>query len=439
MREAAGIPGYQLAPDAELVFETPENGFSHFFGYYDKSPLDASGSRLLCHRVAFDARDIEAGDTADVGFWSVDSEVFTKLGTTRTFNWQQGSMLQWLPPDFASRVIYNDLRNNAFVSVIVDTASGRENVIPYPVYAVHPSGKFALCANYERLRYCRPGYNYLGVDRSEWDRPLHPDDGIFRLDLTTGKLERIIRTPDLVRLRPRRDFEGASHWLEHMMWNPSGTRFAFFHRWERPGAGHKTRLLTAGPDGSGVHLFPDSGFYSHMGWRTDREFTIFALEGSRQVQRTIAVRANPFAKALLRPPYRLYKRLTGRAGQETLLPTAVYLEMTDGVDKSGPLCPRQLTENGHNTWSSDGRWMLTDTYQDTASNRQLLLYDRKDDIVIPLGAFHSPFNDCGYRCDLHPRWSRDESKVIVDSAHNGRTRQMVVLRIDRVMENAEAS
>ena len=88
----------QVAPWARVMFSTPAD-HSHFFGYYHESPLSADGCYLLAHRVTFDGREVDAADRAEVGLFDLRDGSWRTLGSTAAFNWQQGSMLQWLGPD----------------------------------------------------------------------------------------------------------------------------------------------------------------------------------------------------------------------------------------------------------------------------------------------------------------------------------------------------
>ena len=99
-----------------IVFKTTEPGF-HFFGYYDKSPLDRPADRLLVHRAHFNAyRMPREEDEIEIGFFTLKNSSYQKLCTTRAYNWQQGSQLQWMPPDYQSRIIFND-REKAWLDV----------------------------------------------------------------------------------------------------------------------------------------------------------------------------------------------------------------------------------------------------------------------------------------------------------------------------------
>ena len=105
----------------ELVFKTPADQH-YFFGYYDKSALDKNGRFLLAHNPSFIDRPPEPDDEIPIGFFDINdpSGKFIKLTTTRAWNWQQGSMLQWMGPDHETKIIYNDRVNDKFVSIIYD-------------------------------------------------------------------------------------------------------------------------------------------------------------------------------------------------------------------------------------------------------------------------------------------------------------------------------
>ncbi len=53
---------------------------------------------------------------------------------------------------------------------------------------------------------------------------------------------------------------------------------------------------------------------------------------------------------------------------------------------------------------------------------------------VTLGRFHQPPELHGeWRCDLHPRFSLDDRKVIFDSTHGGNGRQMYMIDIEEVI------
>jgi Tol biopolymer transport system component len=81
-----------------------------------------------------------------------------------------------------------------------------------------------------------------------------------------------------------------------------------------------------------------------------------------------------------------------------------------------------LREDGHCSFSPDGRWVLNDTYPDGHHKRTLMLVRARR----PRSASTSPGccrpSHAGggeIRCDLHPRWSRDGRRICIDSVHDG--------------------
>ena len=83
----------------------------YFFGYYDKSPWDASGRYILCMRAKDTWTEPDPkGEVEILLLNSEDEYAFRVLSKTRTWNVQQGCMAQWLGPDYSSKIIYNDLR-----------------------------------------------------------------------------------------------------------------------------------------------------------------------------------------------------------------------------------------------------------------------------------------------------------------------------------------
>jgi len=89
-----------------------------------------------------------------------------------------------------------------------------------------------------------------------------------------------------------------------------------------------------------------------------------------------------------------------------------------------------LREDGHCTFSPDGRWVLNDTYPDVYDKRTLMIVRAADGRRRDLARLRSPKAQWWgeIRCDLHPRWSRDGRQVCIDSVHEG-TRQMYVVDV----------
>ncbi len=414
-----------------IVFRTRGPGF-HFFGYYDKSPLDRAGRRLLTLHGRFPSnRMFSVDDIVEVGFWSLGDAEYHRIADTRAFNWQQGSQLQWLGPDFDSRIIFNDRDGDRFISRVVNVADGSEETLPFAVYTVHPAATSAICINYERLYFPRLGYSYQGIANEKWNRPLVEGDGLFRLDLASGAVELVVETEQMVGRNPVSSMEGACHYLEHAMFNPDGSRFAFLHRWLLPDGGIYGRLYTADEWGRDIRCLHDVGYISHFGWRGSGELTAWGRPKSTVSDLR---RSRWISRYVIKPLLPLYHQIfTAQSSARRRLLRDTYLQFDDGGQSSGVLAPGvEFLDDGHCSWRpGDPRWMLTDTYQDKESNRHLLLYDAEKNEAIEIGRFYSLPETCdsGWRTDLHPRWGHSGRLVCIDSTHEDGERHQYVLDV----------
>ncbi|RLE80637.1 MAG: hypothetical protein DRJ51_05465 [Thermoprotei archaeon] len=367
----------------------------HFFGYYDKCPWDSTGRYMLALEVGFMDRPPSPSDRVTIGIIDlVEDNRWIPIAETRAWNWQQGCMLQWLPSAPHRRIIYNDRRDRKFISIVMDVWSREKYELPLPVYALSPDGRYALTLNFSRLQWARPGYGYPGVP-DPWRADPHPKhDGIYLMDLESGNYELIISLNEIVKFKPKLSMKKTVHWFNHLLFNKSGNRFVFLHRWRRGKQEWYTRMLTADRDGTDLYCVADDDMVSHFDWRDSKHILAWAHQydvGDR---------------------FFLFRDLS----REREI-------VGEGV----------LTRNGHCSYSPDGRWILTDTYPDSENMRSLFLYDTKKEKLITLGKFFSPPELRGeIRCDLHPRWSRDGKKVCIDSAHEG-SRQVYVVDVSKIV------
>ena len=430
------MKNYEIYNNYKIAFETPDDGYSYFFGYYDKSPLNKDNTKLLAHRVSFDGRDVQDGDIAEIGYFDVSLKEFVKLDETLAWNWQQGAQLQWLPPKYDEVVIYNSVVNDKFISIIYNIKTDHKRVIPFPIYVVHPNGKEALGVNYERHYWCRPGYNYQNIKNKKWDIPNHEEDGIYKINLETGEVNLLVKIKDIVNNQKLPEFDTCNNWLEHIMFNPSGDRFMFFHRWHEGGVDY-TRLYTANSnDGNGLYFYPDNRFYSHAYWRNDKELTIWTMEPkgnyNEQKERSIIqfIKSIIFLRTILRQIYRyVLKPLLPQKTIDKISPPSRLINFIDETVRYEVIGGGDLSCNGHNSWSKDENTILNDSYDDEKGYRHLELFDVKSKNLTRIGRFYSTYNSCGYRADLHPRFSFDEKYIIIDSAHKEKKKILLLRNI----------
>jgi len=382
-------------PQLESMCVTPGPG-SYFFGYYEKSPWSPSGRKMLACRASFEDRAPEAQDILELGVIDLAGNAgFTPFARTRAWNWQQGCMLQWLDEN---RVAFNDRRDGQFTGVIVDLPSGKESLLPRPIYTVVSGGRLAVSLNFARLHRLRPGYGYAGVDDVNARVEAPADDGVWLMDMTSGEVSLIYSVAqarsDLGDQAPAQ----GHHWFNHAQVAPGGQRMAFMHRWQTNVSGAwATRLVTIDTQGHNPYSLVHNGMCSHYDWRDDQHLLAFS-----------------------------------RVRQSSTLRDGFHV-FTDQTRTFTTVAPQELGSDGHCSYSPDRQWIMNDTYPDeTDGCRSLMLIRAADLHIIDVGRFYGPFPDrVENRCDLHPRWNRDGRQICIDSVHEGR-RAMYIMDVSEI-------
>src|SRR5690606_7996234 len=238
------------------------DGEETFFGYYDKSPLSADGNTIAFHASRRDTKENpSASDSISLCLYDLKRKTVKKIGETSSYNWQQGARLQWLSE---AKLIYNFF-DGTYKARIVDIKSEGDKSIDYPVYDCYKD-EYSLTLNFQRLDALSPDYGYRNLARMD-DEKLKDEqnDGIFYIDLETGKRELIISLSQLKQIAPDSEMEKALQSVNHIMISPDGRKFMFIHRYF-VGLRRYDRLFVAERDGSNLKLLASDEMVSHCCW-----------------------------------------------------------------------------------------------------------------------------------------------------------------------------
>lgn len=390
---------YAISPkiksEGNIIRVSPNEIGEYFFGYYDKSPWDAIGRYMLCMRAKDTWSEPDPIVEAEILLFDTTDGKFGQIAKTKTWNVQQGCMAQWLGPDFSSRIIYNDLRDGKYSSVIKELNSGKERVLPMPVYTVSADGKTALTLDFSRLHSLRLGYGYSALPEKTKGITLPDTTCIWKMDIETGEVVELLKYTDFAKFQPRPEMQevGSVHKVNHLMLSPNGKRFMVLYRWFC-GQRKYTRLITCNVDGSDMYVLSDDDMVSHCYWKNDEE--IIAFERKKEFG----------------PGYYLMK---------------------DKTQEWKHIWP-QLSNDGHPSYCpTDNSLVVFDTYPSRSRIQEVKLC-RDTDVEAKnlkvIARVFSPFKyDNDTRCDLHPRWSRDGKKICFDSVFEGH-RGLYVVNVD---------
>ncbi len=410
--------------DSLVVVKLTSGPKQHWFGYYDKLQVDPTGRYVLACEGDHFFRSPQVEDTLRIGIIDLTkNNKWTEIGTTTAWSWQQTCMLQWIPGS-EEEVIWNDRGENGVISRVYNVKTGEMRILPKAIYTLSPDGTFALCVDFDRLQFFRPGYGYASSSAKEWEKA-PTQEGIYKMNLQTGDSELIISYADIAKLGGvASTYASDFHWFNHLLINPAGDRFIFLNR-SRPVADiedmrefvtqhpayqkkgfssvYSTRAITADINGANLYLLNNSGQFSHFIWKGTEEICAWAVPEDRE--------------------------------------TAGFYVFNDRSKDYYSVGEDIMTHNGHNTYVSGTayEWILNDTYPLGGDRLQeLYVFHVPTNKKVSLGTFHEPAEYSGeWRCDLHPKSSSDGKYVLFDSTHGGDGRQVYMVEIREVIRDIE--
>lgn len=386
---------FNLAP-----VRMPADGGRHVFcGYYDLSAFDTEDRRLLALRYPGGLETPPRDARAQAGFYDLQKTppVFIPFAETLCWNWQQGSRMRWWPAMGSDAVVYNDVVDGRYATVFADAVTGKRlHTLPRASYEIHAAGKYALSLDFSRLHRLRPGYGYGQLPDTTAGCDLPDDNGIWSLDLTTGKERRLFSLRDLAAIVPDPSMDAAEHYINHISMAPDGKHFVFFHLWLTKQAQRRySRLFLAKANGSGLTLLNHRGHVSHYTWLDNHEVLVTTFVEEHRMR------------------YVCYR--------------------VDSGAFSGIIGLNELDWDGHPSILAPGI-LITDTYPDEKRDQYLVVYERDKRRAHRVARWNMPLEFKGeVRCDLHPNVGDSGRRVAVNIVHQGR-RAIAILETAAILE-----
>lgn len=424
------------------VFKTPSKDYSEWFGYYNYDTLNENQTKILCARTPLDGVRPEKGMQVELGYYNIATKTWNHIGYSDSWNWQQGAMLQWLPTANGDEcVIYNSSKDNHLISRIVNIDTGLVKDIDWPIYGITPDGKHSIALEMHRSYWCR-AYHYASVANKEYDGSVYESDGIFEIDLLNNTRKRIIPIQDIIAIDSKDNFSECKHWLEHIMINPAGTKFCFLHRYSPVDNvySYQTRLFIADIDGSNLRIVPGWQDYqwSHFGWKDNDDFVIYTVKKGRWQN------VKGFRELFHSRPFSLYEVVKKFiVGISTRLPYEIErsilktrrLYQVYNLDKCNNAVLIDTIESGlfdidgHPSFTEDGRYMITDSYPDKKGYQRLIVYDTITHKGLIIARLYAYYKGNPASCDLHPKLSKNNNYLAVDSAYDER-HHLLLFKLD---------
>ncbi|HZG84981.1 hypothetical protein [Paenibacillus sp.] len=350
------------------------DGYDCFFGYYDLSSINEKKDKLLSIAV-------DKSKEGKVGFFNILTKEFNQIATTNAWNWQMGSRLRWFEDDRS--VLFNDYIDGQFVSRVCELDGTEVKRFDYPLFDIDHSKSYGYYTDFSILDYLRNGYGYSNKNINFKQYYNTNNNGLFQVNLSTGKSTLLISVDDIVNHKSNETMESCYHYFNHISVNPYSGVIMFFHIWtDYKLSDWKCRMVLVKNDGELINIIGDFDKVSHYTWKNETEILATVVSKGKV-------------------EYRLYN-----------------------INKINPIhINERLNTDGHPTYI-DNDTFITDTYPNKFSMQKLLWCNEKDLTDQLLEIYHQPKKINALRCDLHPRYK--DGLVNFDSNVHGRRSQFLI-------------
>ena len=371
---------------------SPNDGYHYFFGYYDLNTYHENGRYHLANRVKFMDRFPTKDDICELGYIDLETGEFIKFAETTAWNFQQGALLSYNKANY-DEVFYNVRGGeNYFQTCIHNLKTGVKRYTDRACANISLDGKRGLAVNFSRIYDFRPGYGYSDVIDKWFDVAQPEDDGIYLVDMETGKSKLIISIADVLEQFPNELFGDKKFVVNHITFNPSGNRFLFLIRnFQEPDAKMwLTTVISSDLDGNMYELIHNN-FASHYYWKNDKQVLFYCICDGKYGLHLLDDLTHDYV-TYDKPDFTFDTKVTG-----------------------------DLFNDIHCIYSPNGRYFIGDGYPRPDRCRHIYLYDTLTDeceIIIKDPTWKPPYGDI--RCDLHNRWNVKGDKFSFDSTRNGR-------------------
>jgi len=393
-----GAEGPALSLQLEQITDGEKH---HFFGYIGQCqtiPWCRSGRYILAMEIDEIARMPRAYEAATICLIDTRNQNKIKpIEKTTAWNPQQGTMFFWNPNAPETQFFFNDRdveSGNVFTVLydIVQKRRVREYRFPQtPIgnAGVAVDGSAWLGLNYGRLARLRSVTGY--PDSRDWsrDEKAPADDGLFHVEIATGRKRLLVSYRDLERkiheVSPRLRHTGL--FINHALWNRDCDRVYFFARagWSRKDEVKVNIAFSVHADGTGLILHKKH-IGGHPEWAEGR--LLIGRSGRRQVVYDVDT-----------------QQVVDAWGDEFVFPNP----------------------EGDISLSPDGR-LFVNGYKKRSKNFYVV-YRRKDGMHVRSQGVNKGSFSGDIRIDPAPRWNRAGDQILIPGLASDGTRQLFVLRL----------
>src|SRR6266545_6322615 len=206
---AAALPARDWHVEISQLTRGPSHHYFGYIGHVQNTPWNGGDRYMALLRMGFQDHMPAPAEAADVVLVDTrNNNEITSLGRCHAWNPQQGTMFYWNPKAPDTQLIFNDrdLKTNRIFTVLYDVAARkrireyRYDDTPIGNSGVAQKGAYFLGLNYGRLARLRPVTGYPGAYDWNPQTPAPDNDGIFLVEIESGKKRLLVSFRELAEL-----------------------------------------------------------------------------------------------------------------------------------------------------------------------------------------------------------------------------------------------
>lgn len=403
-----GLPGFNFFPKNGFTTEIrqittgPNN---HLFGYIGQSltiPWNLEGNKLLTLSSPFIDHLPDENEPAGVCIVQLDKpegKYFKVVKVDESLGWnpQQGTMFYWNPDSPSNQFFFNDRdkKTGKVFTVLYDVEKGKRiqeykfDDTPIGNSGVCPKGKSFLAINYARMARLRAVTGYKGATNWTEGNAAPDNDGIFIVEIESGKKKLLVSFEKLGAELKKKGFEtgGESLFINHTLWNRDGNLFCFFVRagWNEKSSIRTNVFCTVNSDGT--NMFVGRRFIGgHPEWGSG-------------------------------------KQMIGKINNDQVVFDIIQEKI---VEKIGT--PQSIPNpEGDISLSPDGKWFVNGYGKDGKNYYNIIRL--KDGEWTRSEGINKGAYSGDVRIDSAPRWNRENNQILVQGIAEDRTEQLFIITI----------
>ena len=357
----------------DFSFKTKNNLKSFFFGYHDKKPFNFDDTKIIVHSFK-NIKNLKDQTSKKISINLIDlkRKKISQLDSTLAWSWQLGANLQWHPKK--NIIFFNKKERGIYITKKIDLNSNKIKKLNFSIYNMNSSGNMFLVADFIKIGKLRQGYGFetrkskkiSNLKKSKLTIANENGKFFFLYSFNATKKKSVLGC-----------------YINHQTFSPNSDKIAYFYTILKKDNQRQIFFYYYCLKKKKNFLIElsKSNLISHYCWKNNNEI-LFTMKIFKK-----------------KYSYILYN---------------INLNKFENLNS-------ELSNDGHpmfNPKNSD--LFVSDTYPNLFGFQKLFIYSLKKKKIIWKRYIYSPYKFKGIiRCDLHPRWSNDGKKIMIDFVQNG--------------------